>query len=117
MKGVAIVELPSVSPPSLRYTGTKLTGLDGETGRSNDVWGETMKTATKLTHYVICVNNEGNPASLEVRKVYPCLPPQPGDPRSMIRVVDESGEDYLYPANHFMAVNLSARIVNALVAA
>ena len=101
----------------LRYTGTKLTGLDGETGRSNDVLGETMKTARKSTHYVICVNNEGNPASLEVRKVYPCLPPQSGDPKSMIRVVDESGEDYLYPANHFMAVNLSARIVNALVAA
>jgi hypothetical protein len=92
-------------------------GSDPETGKSNDASGETMKTARKLSHYVICVNNDGNSASLEVRKVYQCLPPQTGDPKSMIRVIDESGEDYLYPASHFMAVNLSSRIVNALVAA
>ena len=36
---------------------------------------------------------------------------------AVLAVVDESGDDYLYPASHFMAVNLSARIVNALVAA
>ena len=92
-------------------------GLGAETGRSSDALDRTMKTARKSNQYVICVNNEGNPASLEVRKVYQCLPPQTGDPKSMIRVIDESGEDYLYPASGFMAVNLPARIVNALVAA
>ena len=86
-------------------------------GRNRDVLGKTTKTAKKSSHYVICLNNDGNPASLEVRKVYQCLPPEAGDPKSLIRIVDESGDDYLYPASHFMAVNLSARIVNALVAA
>ena len=92
-------------------------GLDVETGRSNDGLGKKMKTAKRSSHYVICVNNDDNPASLEVGKVYKCQRPQAGDPKSMIRIVDESGDDYLYPASHFMAVNLPARIVNALAAA
>lgn len=73
---------------------------------------------TKTTRYfVICLRNEGNAASLEVRKVYVCLPPQPGDPKSMIRVIDESGEDYLYPAKSFSAVNLPAKVAQAVLAA
>jgi hypothetical protein len=56
--------------------------------------------------FLICVNNEGFPASLEVRKVYEALPDPVGETRGFVRIVDESGEDYLYPADRFVAVDL-----------
>jgi hypothetical protein len=56
--------------------------------------------------FLICVNNEGFPASLEVRKVYEALPDPVGAARGFVRIVDESGEDYLYPADRFVAVDL-----------
>jgi hypothetical protein len=56
--------------------------------------------------FLICVNNEGFPASLEVRKVYEALPDPVGAARSFVRIIDESGEDYLYPADRFVAVDL-----------
>lgn len=56
--------------------------------------------------YVVCVSNEGYPASLEPRKLYQ-LQPDDGLPEDHLRVVDESGEDYVYPARLFMPVKLS----------
>jgi hypothetical protein len=53
---------------------------------------------------VICISNQGYPASLEPRKIYRVLSEEPPD---MLRVVDESGEDYLYPASLFVRVELS----------
>lgn len=59
--------------------------------------------------FAICLNNEGYEASLELRKIYQVLPPEPNDPRGYIRIVDESGEDYLYNAKAFEAVQLPPR--------
>ena len=56
--------------------------------------------------FAICLNNE---ASLELRKIYQVLPPEPNDPRGYVRVVDESGEDYLYSAKAFEPVQLPPR--------
>ncbi len=50
--------------------------------------------------FMVCVNNSGYPASLEVGKSYKVLPDDNAEPDE-IRVVDESGEDYLYPAEYF----------------
>ena len=47
--------------------------------------------------FAICVKNDGYPASLELRKVYQVIPDEVARTRGFIRVVDESGEDYLYP--------------------
>src|SRR5260364_51340 len=52
-------------------------------------------------NFLICVNNKGYEASLEVRKLYRCLDDAHADALDMVRVVDESGEDYLYPAKRF----------------
>jgi len=52
------------------------------------------------------VKNEGYPASLEVRKVYQSLPDPVGESRGFVRVVDESGEDYLYPSDCLVAIEL-----------
>lgn len=65
------------------------------------------------TQFLICINNEGYPVSLEVRKLYEQLAEEPNE-SGMVRVVDESGEDYLYPADRFIAVDLPAEVTSAL---
>jgi len=54
--------------------------------------------------FVLCVRNEGYPAGLESRKVYRVLADGQGSKRHLLRVIDESGEDYLYPEEYFVFV-------------
>lgn len=56
--------------------------------------------------YAICVSNAGYPASLELRKVYRIVPDQLAATRHYVRVVDESGEDYLYPEDFFVPIEV-----------
>ncbi len=56
--------------------------------------------------FLLCVKNEAYPASLEVRKVYEALPDPIAAARGFVRVLDESGEDYLYPSDYFVAIEL-----------
>jgi hypothetical protein len=60
--------------------------------------------------YVICVANEDDPASLERRKVYRVLPDAKAQKRQLMRVIDESGEAYLYPADLFVVVRLPQKV-------
>lgn len=64
--------------------------------------------------FVVCVRNTGYPASLEVRKIYRILPDRSAEKHDLLRVVDESGEDYLYPAKFFMALDLPQPLRSAL---
>ena len=57
--------------------------------------------------FLLCVRNEGYPASLEVRKVYQALHDPVAASRGFGRVVDESGEDYLYPSECIVVVELT----------
>lgn len=66
--------------------------------------------------FAICTNNEGYEASLELRKIYQVVPPEPNDPKAYIRIVDESGEDYLYNAKAFEGVDLPPRVERKLIA-
>lgn len=59
-----------------------------------------MTGETATLGFMVCVNNAGYPASLELGKSYEVLPDESAGPNE-IRVVDESGEDYLYPADYF----------------
>lgn len=65
--------------------------------------------------FAICVKNEGYPASLQLWKVYRVLPDEKGAKRKMIRVIDESGEDYLFSANYFVPVELPKAVESALL--
>jgi hypothetical protein len=56
--------------------------------------------------YLLCVRNDEYPVSLEVRKVYRELPDEAAAARHFVRVVDESGEDYLFPETCFVAIEL-----------
>jgi len=66
---------------------------------------------------VICVRNEDYPASLETRKIYESIPDQDAESHKQIRVIDESGDDYLYPEEYFIPVSLPKNIVQAVIKA
>ena len=63
---------------------------------------------------VICLNNEGYAASLEVRKLYELIVDSTASAKHCIRIVDEDGEDYLYPGNLFMPMEVSETVSLAL---
>jgi hypothetical protein len=66
---------------------------------------------------VICIKNDGYEASLEVRKIYRTLEDDEARKHRLVRVVDESGEDYLYPRGNFMPVALPQATMRAVLAA
>ncbi len=66
---------------------------------------------------VVCVNNDGYPASLEKRKIYVSLRDPVVEKQGLLRIVDESGEDYLYPKALFRAVALPLSVKRAVLAA
>ena len=66
---------------------------------------------------VVCIKNDGYLASLEPRKIYRVLPDRQSAKHRLIRVVDESGEDYLYPADYFAPIALPQNIVEVLALA
>jgi hypothetical protein len=65
--------------------------------------------------FAVCVENAGYPASLELHKIYRILPDAEAARDGDIRIVDESGEDYLYPADWFAALELPRRIKSSLL--
>ena len=67
-------------------------------------------------HLVICVRNKGYVASLEKRKAYVAIPDSPAAKHGQIRVIDESGEDYLYPESFFVPVTLPQSVRKAILA-
>ena len=65
-----------------------------------------MKQGGAKIRFAICVRNDDHPASLEVRKIYKVLADAKAAERKLVRVIDESGEDYLYPAEFFIPIEL-----------
>jgi hypothetical protein len=65
------------------------------------------------TRFVVCVKNEDYPASLELRKIYQVIPDARAAEHRLIRVIDESGEDYLYPADYFVPIELPQGVEKA----
>ena len=65
-----------------------------------------MTVKTSESRFVFCVKNDGYPVSLELRKVYQAVPDDWAARHGQIRVIDETGEDYLYPLEFFVTVTL-----------
>jgi hypothetical protein len=74
-----------------------------------------MPEQSDQIHFAICVRNEGMD-DLELRKLYQVLPDPSAAQSGFVRVIDESGEDYLYPASNFLFVELPPTVENALAA-
>lgn len=64
--------------------------------------------------FVVCMDNRRHPVSLEPRKIYRILPDPQAARHGCLRVVDESGEDYLYPTKYFVAIKLPKAVGKAL---
>jgi len=67
--------------------------------------------------FALCVRNDGYLASLERHKIYRVLPDEDGAAHDYLRVIDESGEDYLFPATWFSPVELPRAVEDALLVA
>ena len=74
-------------------------------------------TKTQVKQLVVCVDNDGYAASLEKRKIYVALRDAGAEKHSMLRIVDESGEDYLYPKAFFRPIALPLAVRRAVLAA
>jgi hypothetical protein len=69
----------------------------------------------KHRQFVVCVRNEGYEASLELRKIYEVLEDAEALTHSMLRVIDEEGEDYLYSRDWFLPIELPNQLEEAIV--
>jgi hypothetical protein len=68
----------------------------------------------KSPKFVICLENTGYPASLEIRKIYQVVSDADAAKSGFLRVIDESGEDYLYPESFFIDAHLTKSVEDAL---
>ena len=64
--------------------------------------------------YVVCTENTGYEASLEIRKIYKVLPDREANSHGLLRVTDESGEDSLFPGRCFVPISLPSHVEEAL---
>lgn len=81
-----------------------------------ELLSEIMRKSTHASsHFVVCIKNTGYPASLELHKIYRVLPDEDAAEDGDIRVVDESGEDYLYPASCFAAIQVPTEVEKSLL--
>lgn len=67
--------------------------------------------------FAVCITNKGNEASLERNKLYVLLPDRQAEADGLVRVIDEDGEDYLYPADWFVAVEVPKAVQASLLKA
>src|SRR5205807_4680324 len=104
---------PSVWPKS---TGTRRPVLAKRNSRSSAIFSERHMSSTRR-NLLLCVRNDGYEASLERWKIYQALPDRDAAKHQQVRVVDESGEDYLYPATFFAAIKLPRLLRKAVLAA
>ena len=75
------------------------------------------KKIESTSQFVVCINNEGYPASLELHKIYRVVPDKEAVADEDLRVVDESGEDYLYPTSYFAPIKVPAAVEESLLRA
>lgn len=66
---------------------------------------------------LVCIDNEDYSASLEKRKIYVALPDRAAEKYGLVRIIDESGNDHLYPKAFFQAITLPQSVKKAVLAA
>src|SRR5712691_3792451 len=97
-------------------TGMKRTA---SAGRRSSGSGMSTKASRprgrRAPRFVVCIENAGYPASLELHKIYRIVADSDAARDGDVRIVDESGEDYLYPAEWFAAVELPRRVKSSLL--
>jgi hypothetical protein len=69
----------------------------------------------RTKQFFVCVNNKGYAASLEKRKIYVAIADPAAQKEGLVRIVDESGEDYLYPKSFFRSIALPLSLKKAVL--
>jgi len=87
----------------------------GVTWRESEVIFAIVIMSDKPRHFAVCIQNDEQQESLELRKIYEVLEDPDAGKHKMLRVIDEEGEDYLYPENWFLPIELSQEIEQAVV--
>ena len=105
-KGEATVRLSDGTVLNAEVTGMKQQALESGSSRSSGIWSKNMANH----QFVVCIQNSGYEVSLEPRKLYQVLPDSEAAKHHQVRIVDESGDDYLYPESLFLAVPLPERV-------
>jgi hypothetical protein len=70
----------------------------------------------RMNEFVVCVRNEGYEVALELRKIYRAIPDTSAERHQLLKVIDESGEDYLYPQRFFLPIELPKAVEKAVLA-
>jgi hypothetical protein len=70
-----------------------------------------------MNEFVVCVRNEGYEVSLDLRKIYQTVPDTSAERHQLLKVIDESGEEYPYPQNFFLPIELPKALEKAVLAA
>lgn len=76
-----------------------------------------VKSKKSSAEFAVCINNEGYPVSLELHKIYRVISDEDASADGDIRVIDESGEDYLYPASYFVTIKLPQVVEESMLMA
>lgn len=97
-----------------KSTSSKSRSASGKRVGAPPKRAEALPAAKSYRQFAICVRNDDYPASLELRKLYPVLDDKFAAQHGMIRVIDESGEDYLFPSEYFVRVRLPETVERQL---
>jgi len=76
-----------------------------------------QESKQNLPEFVVCINNSDYPASLELHKIYRALVDKDSTEEGDIRIIDESGEDYLYPSSCFVPIQVPQTVEKSLLRA
>jgi len=101
----------------LNCTGMKHTASAKKNSSARGTSTRSRRQVLRRRRFVVCVRNDGYKASLERNKIYPVLPDDDAERDGDLRVVDESGEDYLFSADRFVAIEVPAAVRASLLKA
>jgi transcriptional regulator with XRE-family HTH domain len=87
--------------------------LESTSSRASDR-GASKARRQHTPRFLLCVNNEAYPLALQIRRLYAWLPDADAKRRDLVRVVDDSGEDYLYPRGLFVEIKLPKSVVQEI---
>ena len=105
-----MVESGSLNCTGMKHTASAKKRLSASGTSTRSRW-----PVVRGRRFVVCVRNDGYEASLERNKIYPVLTDHDAERDGDLRVVDESGEDYLFAADRFVAIDVPAAVRASLL--
>ena len=88
----------------------KRTALAGKSSSASGTSTRSRRSVVSDRRFVVCIRNDGYEASLERNKIYEIVPDEDAERDGDLRVVDESGEDYLFASDRFVAIEVPAAV-------